>query len=200
MYQKAVDSEEFNRMKTGAETLARSAAEKGKRATRGVTHARFTLKAKDVWEAARKQVRGESPGEGPGVAMQLKELMAIGKEDASALSDGAAQKIADIYLKATGKETTPEQVKKVALRIGVAAVVTLVIALVLGQVQAPGEGGWDFAGGGEAGGAEGLGGGGGVEGFDNSFEGQASSFFADKGGLNISTDVVDMDGCVLDMG
>lgn len=57
-------------------------------------------------------------------AARLKELARIARENASALSDTAAKRLAAIYRESTGKEATPEQVKQAAVKMGVSALVT----------------------------------------------------------------------------
>lgn len=150
-------------------------------------------KIAEIWNAARASIRGEKNAElGP----RLKELATITKDNATRVTDDAAGRIAVMYQDFTGKEATPEQVKKVAARVGVVALTSFVAAQALDM-----GGGGEFGEGGDGGGSADAGsGGGGGGGFDNSFEGQSAEFFADKGGLNISTSVVDGDGVVLDAG
>jgi hypothetical protein len=59
-------------------------------------------------------------------AARLKELAGIARENASALSDSAANRLAAIYRESTGKEVTPDQVKRAAVKMGVTALVTAV--------------------------------------------------------------------------
>ena len=115
---------------------------------------------------------------------QIKELMLLTKQRGGELTDQAAVQIAEQYKKITGRETTPEQVKRVAIQIGVAALAVFVLHLIL-QNAATGHQ--------EVASSSGAG----SDGFDNSFEGQSYKFFADKGGLNIETHVIDQDGCQL---
>ena len=192
-------SDEFRELKSKVGSVAKQAGEKGKEVarelTKGESAQKGRLKAKEVWEAARTRVQakgGHEAADYPDRIGQLKELMAIGKENASQMSDSAAAKIAGIYQKATGRETSPERVKAIALRVGVAAVVTMVISAILGSPSGGGGLLTDAI-------AEGVGTDG-FEGFGDSFEGEMHGFFANKGGLDIRTDVVDMDGCILDMG
>ncbi len=111
------------------------------------------------------------------------------------ITEKTASKVTDV----TGRETTPEEVKKAAM------LATLVISAT---------GSMDAVAGGEGTSTGDLSS---PEAQTNdaipsdsstvsageqsgSFEEETNKFFADKGGLNISTDVVDADGCILDSG
>ena len=117
---------------------------------------------------------------------KLREKLTPMAEAAKHKTDAVAEKVAGKMTEWAGKEVTPGHVKKIAA-VSLAVVVGLHVLQGLG-----GAGGGDFGGGVSGGSA------GGYEGFDNSFEGQSAGFFADKGGLNIETHTVDIDGVQLD--
>ncbi len=112
-------------------------------------------------------------------------------------TDHAAEATASKITEFTGRATTAREVKTAVVLTG----------LLVGAASAF-EGAMDGGMAGVDGMDGGFDGGGDVApdsatGFDGpaqSVEEEQYKFFADKGGLNIQTDVVDMDGCVLDSG
>jgi len=95
-------------------------------------------------------------------------------------TDKAAHRVAEKVSSATGKEITASQVKKAAAVAGVAALAVGVVSQL------------------NAGGGAATGGSGGSGGWGNDVTSQAHRFFAENGGsLNIETQYVDQDGCVL---
>jgi hypothetical protein len=112
------------------------------------------------------------------------ELLTSTRDDARAMSDRAAASVAEFYAERTGRPVTPEQVKRVAISVGAA----VVVAATLSAMMETGSSGAEFSGDQDGGRADGFG---------SSFEGEVSRFFADKGGLNIETQVVDGDGVIL---
>ncbi len=114
---------------------------------------------------------------------KAKEKLGPMAESAKQKTDAAAETLAGKMSEWTGKEVTPGHVKKVAV---ISAAVVIGMHMLNGMSGAGAE--YAASGGTSSG----------YEGFDNSFEGQTNGFFADKGGLNIETHTVDMDGVMLD--
>lgn len=120
------------------------------------------------------------------VSEKTETLVEKGKTAADKLAQSSAEKLSDV----TGKDVSPEQVKKAAIvsAMVVAAVGSIESVAAEGLVEsdmAAPEGGVDAPEN-----ASGTG----------SFEEETNKFFADKGGLNIQTNVVDGDGVILDSG
>lgn len=67
-------------------------------------------------------------------AARLEELARIAQGNATALSDSAAVRVAEIYSESTGKEVAPDQVKKAAVKMGVTALVTTVAFTILRRI------------------------------------------------------------------
>ncbi len=115
-------------------------------------------------------------------AAKLGELLQLAMQEGQEMTDNAAERVATLYSDWTGKSVTADEVKSVALKAGAAAVVAAVIAALLRSSSSDDS----AAGSPEA-----------ADGFGDSFEGDMYRFFADKGGLNIDSQVVDQDGCIL---
>lgn len=147
--------------------------------------------------AASADTPPASPGSGPtrepeterpDASTSVRELLELSLQNAKEVTDRAASRVASLYTEATGRPTTPEQVKSVALRVGAAAVFATVVGSLLEHAGESSGGASTTASGASSAGAGG---------FDQSFEGQVSAFFADKGGLHIETQVVDQDGGIV---
>lgn len=110
---------------------------------------------------------------------------------ASNVIDKVAETTSTKVNEVTGLETTPKDIKK-------AATVAVLAISAAGALEALADEG--LAGGAELSGGDLAGGDTISAGGAESFEEETSKFFADKGGLNIQTDVVDIDGCILDSG
>lgn len=124
------------------------------------------------------------------------------KEHLKKGANQAAEVTADKITEVTGRETSAREVKTAAAITGVVlGAAYMADAALEGAVEGvSGMEGMDAGGDLASGGAEAAGGGGEIEGFDDSFEGETNKFFADKGGLNIKTHVIDGDGVILDSG
>ena len=144
-----------------------------------------------IWDEAGDFVKRGTDREN---IARLKELASLAKENTAELSEGAAERIAKIYGDCTGQTTTAAEVKLVALRFGMMALVTFVTASVLGRAgaaqnlfsqvrkMAPGFGSDE-----------------GQVRFDGSFEERTAQFYSNKGGTEGSTSVIDADAVVIDL-
>lgn len=144
-----------------------------------------------IWDQAREFVKKGTDTEN---VARLKELAFLAKENTSELSEGAAERVAGIYTECTGKPATAVEVKRVALRFGVMALVTFVTASVLGRagaaqnlfsqvrnVHSESEA--------EKGDAS----------FDGSFEERTAQFYSSEGEAEGATKVIDADAVDVDL-
>ncbi len=129
---------------------------------------------------ARKTLQETASPEG---RRDLLALLKLAGSKAQQGTDQAARTIAGVYTRWTGREVSPERVKKVAVQVGVAALAAAVVGALLDERRRGAAQPAPKASGG---------------GWGTSFEDRVSRFFADKGGLNIETHTVDQDGCRLD--
>ena len=144
-----------------------------------------------VWDQAGDFVKRGTDREN---IARLRELASLAKENTAELSEGAAERIARIYGDCTGQPATAAEVKQVALRFGMMALVTFVTASVLGRAgaaqnlfsqvrkMAPGFGSDE-----------------GQVRFDGSFEERTAQFYSDKGGTEGSAPVIDADAVLIDL-
>lgn len=144
-----------------------------------------------IWDEAGDFVKRGTDREN---IARLKELASLAKENTAELSEGAAERIANIYGDCTGQTATAAEVKQVALRFGMMALVTFVTASVLGRAgaaqnlfsqvrkMAPGFGSDE-----------------GQVRFDGSFEERTAQFYSNNGGTEGSTPVIDADAVVIDL-
>lgn len=144
------------------------------------TRSNLKDRARSLLDRARGSVRAWRQGDREAARQALGEV----RTELSGGVDSAADAIARRASKWTGRDVTPSEIKKAAAVAGIAA-------LVLGAARRLGPGGAPSSG--DAGDDPVVA----RDGFDSSFEGQAYGFFADKGGLNIETTVVDQDDCPL---
>ena len=86
-----------------------------------------------IWDQARDFVKQGTDKEN---VARLKELASLAKANTSDLSTAAAERMARIYNDCTGQPVTAAEVKQVALRFGMMALVTFVTASVLGRAGA----------------------------------------------------------------
>lgn len=144
-----------------------------------------------IWDQAGDFVKRGTDREN---IARLRELASLAKENTAELSEGAAERIARIYGDCTGQPATAAEVKQVALRFGMMALVTFVTASVLGRAgaaqnlfsqvrkMAPGFGSDE-----------------GQVRFDGSFEERTAQFYSDKGGTEGSAPVIDADAVLIDL-
>lgn len=145
-----------------------------------------------IWDEAGDFVKRGADREN---IARLKELASLAKENTAELSEGAAERIARIYGDCTGQTTTAAEVKQVALRFGMVALVTFVTASVLGRAgaaqnlfsqvrkMAPGFGSDE-----------------GQVRFDGSFEERTAQFYSNNnGGTRGPNPVIDADAVVIDL-
>lgn len=144
-----------------------------------------------IWDEAGDFVKRGTDREN---IARLKELASLAKENTAELSEGASERIAKIYGDCTGQTATAAEVKQVALRFGMMALVTFVTASVLGRAgaaqnlfsqvrkMAPGFGSDE-----------------GQVRFDGSFEERTAQFYSNNGGTEGSTPVIDADAVVIDL-
>ncbi|MDF1852201.1 MAG: hypothetical protein P1U85_15280 [Verrucomicrobiales bacterium] len=144
-----------------------------------------------IWDQARECVKKGAEKER---VAHLRELASLAKENTSELSREAAERIARIYTDCTGNPVTAVEVKQVALRFGVMALVTFVTASVLGR----------------AGRAQNLftqvkdvavdlGAGGGKAGYHGSFEERTAHFYSSGDGAEDPAKDIDVDAVVIDL-
>lgn len=144
-----------------------------------------------IWDEAGDFVKRGTDREN---IARLKELASLAKENTEELSEGAAERIARIYGDCTGQTATAAEVKEVALRFGMMALVTFVTASVLGRAgaaqdlfsqvrkMAPGFGSDEEQ----------------VR-FDGSFEERTAKFYSNNGRTEGSTPVIDAEAVVIDL-
>lgn len=144
-----------------------------------------------IWDQARECVKKGTDKEN---VARLKELASLAKENTSELSEGAAERIARIYTDCSGHPATAAEVKQVALRFGVMALVTFVTASVLGRAGAAQN---LFSQIRDV--ASELGAEGGVADPDGSLEERTAQFYSSDGGADGSTTVIDADAVVVDL-
>ena len=144
-----------------------------------------------VWDQAREFVKAGTDKEN---VARLKELASLAKQNTSELSEEAAGRIARIYTDCTGNPATAAEVKQVALRFGVMALVTFVTASVLGRAGAAQnlfaqvrDAASEFGAVGEKGN------------FDDSFERRTEQFYAGEGEAESSADTIDVAAVVIDL-
>ncbi len=140
-----------------------------------------------IWDQARDYVKKGTEKEN---VARLKELAFLAKENTSELSEGAAKRIARIYTDCTGNSATAAEVRQVALRFGVMALVTFVTSLVLGRAGAAQNLFSEVRG--MAADAE-------KADFDGNFEEHTAQFYSDEGGAEGCTGVIDADAVVVDL-
>ena len=140
-----------------------------------------------IWDQARDYVKKGTEKEN---VARLKELAFLAKENTSELSEGAAKRIARIYTDCTGNSATAAEVRQVALRFGVMALVTFVTSLVLGRAGAAQNLFSEVRG--MAADAE-------KADFDGNFEEHTAQFYSDEGGAEGCTGGIDADAVVADL-
>lgn len=144
-----------------------------------------------IWDQARECVKKGTDKEN---VARLRELASLAKENTSELSEGAAERIARIYTDCSGHPATAAEVKQVALRFGVMALVTFVTASVLGRAGAAQN---LFSQIRDV--ASELGAEGGVADPDGSLEERTAQFYSSDREADGSTTVIDADAVVVDL-
>lgn len=144
-----------------------------------------------IWDQAREYVKKGAEKEN---VARLKELAFLAKENTSELSEGAAKRIARIYTDCTGNSATAAEVRQVALRFGVMALVTFVTASVLGRAGAAQNLFSQIRGMTSEFGADGE-----KADFDCCFEEHTAQFYSDESGAEGCTEVIDAYGVVVDL-
>lgn len=144
-----------------------------------------------IWDRARECVKKGTDREN---VARLRELASLVKENTSELSGEAAGRIARIYTDCTGHPVTAAEVKQVALRFGVMALVSFVTASVLGRAGAAQN---FFAQVREA--APDRGDGGETAGFDGSFEEQTARFYSSDGDAEGTPVIIDAEAVEIDL-
>jgi len=144
-----------------------------------------------IWDQARECVKKGADKES---VARIKELAFLAKENTSELSGDAAERIARIYTDCTGNPVTAVEVKQVALRFGVMALVTFVTASVLGRAGTAQN---LFAQVKDV--AVDLGAGGGKAGYHGSFEERTAHFYSSGDGAEDPAKDIDVDAVVIDL-
>ena len=144
-----------------------------------------------VWDQAREFVKAGTEKE---TVARLKELASLAKQNTSELSEEAAGRIARVYTDCTGSPATAAEVKQVAVRFGMMALVTFVTASVLGRAGAAQnlftqvrDAASEFGAGVEKGN------------FDDTFESRTEQFYAGTGEAEGSAEFIDVDAVVIDL-
>jgi len=144
-----------------------------------------------IWDQAREYVKKGTEKEN---VARLKELASLAKENTSELSEGTAERIARIYTDCTGNSATAAEVRQVALRFGVMALVTFVTSLVLGRAVAAQNLFSEVRGMASEFGADAE-----KADFGGNFEEHTAQFYSDEGGAEGCTGVIDADAVVVDL-
>ena len=144
-----------------------------------------------IWDHARDCVKKGTDKEN---VARIRELASLAKESTTELSEGAAERIARIYTDCTGNPVTAGEVKRVAVRFGVMALVTFVTASVLGRAGAAQNLFSQVRNVASEFGAEE-----GNAAFDGSFEEHTAQFYSSESGEEGSPEVIDADVVVVDL-
>ena len=144
-----------------------------------------------VWDQAREFVKAGTEKE---TVARLKELASLAKQNTSELSEEAAGRIARVYTDCTGSPATAAEVKQVAVRFGMMALVTFVTASVLGRAGAAQnlftqvrDAASEFGAGVEKGN------------FDDCFESRTEQFYAGSEESEGSAEFIDVDAVVINL-